>query len=159
MTLSHTCHSAHIIMLISRMAAPNLSPLNVSFGHSNLRSSSTIELAATIWSHIRDNPSILITIVFTLYISQAAYYIFLHPLHDVPGPFVASFSKLWINIRHFRGTYHDDILEVHRKYGPVVRIMPNEVSFVDREALKVLYGVSTGTRKVGHFNILNEIWS
>jgi hypothetical protein len=103
-------------------------------------------------SNIRDaiteNPSILFGIFLSLYLSQIAYYIFLHPYSSIPGPFLASFSKLWITIRYFRGTWHNDILDIHRQYGPVVRIAPDDVSFVDRQAMKTLYGHGTGTKKV-----------
>jgi hypothetical protein len=109
-------------------------------------------LLASTASNLRNaivaNPSILFGIIVSLYLSQFAYYIFLHPYSKIPGPFLASFSKLWINTRQFRGSWHNDILEVHRQYGPVVRIAPDEVSFVDREALKTLYGHGTGTKKV-----------
>lgn len=45
--------------------------------------------------------------------------------------------------------WHDDILELHERYGPVVRIAPNEVSFVDKAALVQVYGHSTGWDQEG----------
>ena len=107
---------------------------------------------ASIASDFRDivatNLSISIGIGVSLYLSQIAYYIFLHPYSKIPGPFLASFSKLWVTRRYFRGSWHDDVLELHRRYGPVVRITPDQVSFVDRNALKTLYGHGSGTKKV-----------
>jgi cytochrome P450 len=38
------------------------------------------------------------------------------------------------------GTWHDDILALHNKYGRVVRIAPDEVAVVDADAMKKLYG-------------------
>jgi cytochrome P450 len=38
------------------------------------------------------------------------------------------------------GTWHDDILALHKKYGRVVRIAPDEVAVVDADAMKKLYG-------------------
>jgi cytochrome P450 len=38
------------------------------------------------------------------------------------------------------GTWHDDILALHNKYGRVVRIAPDEVAVVDVDAMKKLYG-------------------
>ncbi|PMD42183.1 hypothetical protein L207DRAFT_377650, partial [Hyaloscypha variabilis F] len=64
----------------------------------------------------------------------------IHPLSKIPGPFSAKFSGVWKNVRYFRSTWHTDILELHDKYGPVVRIAPNEVSFVDATALSAVYG-------------------
>jgi hypothetical protein len=68
------------------------------------------------------------------------YRLFLHPLAHVPGPFIARFTGLWRTRRYFKGTWYDDILELHKVYGRVVRIAPNEVSFVDGKALKRVYG-------------------
>jgi hypothetical protein len=68
------------------------------------------------------------------------YRLFLHPLAGVPGPFAAKFTGLWRTSRYFKGTWYDDILNLHNTYGRVVRIAPNEVSFVDGDALKRIYG-------------------
>jgi hypothetical protein len=76
------------------------------------------------------------------YILSSLYSIFFHPLRRVPGPYLARFSELWRNIRYFRGSWLDDVVSLHETYGPVVRIGPNEISFVDGEALKQLYGQS-----------------
>lgn len=87
--------------------------------------------------------SLLQTLILTflsLYFMHAIYLVFIHPLRNVPGPRIAKFSQAWRNFRYFRGTWHSDVLNLHRQYGPVVRIAPNEVSFVDEVALKSLYG-------------------
>ncbi|CAI7613738.1 unnamed protein product [Penicillium pancosmium] len=54
---------------------------------------------------------------------------------------------MWRNIRYFRGTWHDDVVALHQKYGKVVRIAPDEVSFVDEIALKSLYGMGRTSQK------------
>lgn len=76
------------------------------------------------------------------------YRLFLHPLAGVPGPFVARFTGLWRTTKYFQGTWYQDILGLHKKYGRVVRIAPNEVSFVDGEALKRIYGHGKPCKKV-----------
>lgn len=80
-------------------------------------------------------------------ICRALYYIFLHPLRKVPGPRLAKITELWRTNRYFRGYWHRDILELHRQYGPVVRISPNEVSIVSPELAKTIYSYSGGTQK------------
>lgn len=47
-----------------------------------------------------------------------------------------------------KGTWHNDILEVHRRYGSIVRISPNEVSVVHPDLIKTIFGHSKGTMKV-----------
>jgi hypothetical protein len=76
------------------------------------------------------------------------YRIFLHPLSHIPGPFAARTTELWRTSRYFRGTWHKDILELHRRYGPVVRVSPNEVSVVDADALTTVWGFSKPAVKV-----------
>lgn len=93
-----------------------------------------------------------IALLVALAIAANSFYnVFLHPLRKIPGPFLAGLTELWRTTRYGRGQWHDDILDLHRQYGPVVRVSPNEVSFVDREALEQVYGHSTGTKKVRKF--------
>lgn len=58
----------------------------------------------------------------------------------VPGPLISNFTSLvlkWHELNANRTVY---IHELHKKYGPVVRIAPNEVSFTSIDALKEIYG-------------------
>ncbi|PGH33547.1 hypothetical protein GX50_03619 [[Emmonsia] crescens] len=61
-------------------------------------------------------------------------------LRNVPGPFVASFSNLWKIYRVLKKDMIWRNIEVHEKYGPLVRIGPNHVSASDPCALKTIYG-------------------
>lgn len=81
-------------------------------------------------------------------ICRALYSIFLHPLRKVPGPRLAKVTELWRTNRYIRGYWHRDILDLHRQYGPVVRISPNEVSIVSPELSKTIYSYYGGTQKV-----------
>jgi len=73
-------------------------------------------------------------------ISVGVYRVFFHPLSHIPGPFFAKLTHLWQTKSYFTGNWHNDVLRIHEKYGPVVRISPDEISFVDGDALKRLYG-------------------
>ncbi|KAJ5963516.1 Pisatin demethylase [Penicillium vulpinum] len=75
-----------------------------------------------------------------IFIGFLFYRAFLGPLSHLPGPLLAKFTGQWRSLRYWRGRWHEDILEVHRQYGPIVRIAPNEVAVVDQKALKLLYG-------------------
>jgi hypothetical protein len=63
-----------------------------------------------------------------------------HPLHHVPGPLLARSTQIWLFWRLYRGHPRQDQLQLHEKYGPVVRIGPNEVSICDAGSLNVIYG-------------------
>ena len=49
------------------------------------------------------------------------------PLSSIPGPFLASLTRLWITKLAWDGDMPGTILELHRKYGRVVRVAPNEM--------------------------------
>lgn len=56
------------------------------------------------------------------------YNLFLHPLRKYPGPFFAGSTRayyLWYDVR---GLSHWKVNEWHQKYGPVIRIAPDELS-------------------------------
>ncbi|KAI1609118.1 cytochrome P450 [Exophiala viscosa] len=80
-------------------------------------------------------------------VAYIIYQTFIHPLAKFPGPVSARYVPYWRNTRYWRGTWHEDILDVHRRYGRVVRIAPNELSIVDGEAMKHLYGHGTSSTK------------
>jgi hypothetical protein len=79
------------------------------------------------------------------------YQAFFTPFARVPGPLLAKFTRGWQIWRYYRGTWHDDIQWLHDKYGPVVRIAPDEVSFVDHDALRTLYSYAKAAPKVSKF--------
>ncbi|KAI0087970.1 cytochrome P450 [Irpex rosettiformis] len=61
----------------------------------------------------------------------------LHPLAQYPGPFFAKTSKLWAAYITFKeGNLHWTIQELHAKYGAVVRVGPNELSFASADAIE-----------------------
>jgi hypothetical protein len=90
----------------------------------------------------------IITVVVSLLFLRVLYNLFLHPLRNLPGPFLARSSPLWRLAKYFQGTWHDDILDLHRKYGQVVRISPGEVSFTSQDAIKAIYGHGKHITKV-----------
>lgn len=67
------------------------------------------------------------------------YRLFLHPLAGVPGPRWAAISSLWYAVQVRDGRVLQLGKKVHRNYGPVVRVAPNEVWFDSREAFKAIY--------------------
>ncbi|KAI1138331.1 cytochrome P450 [Hypoxylon sp. FL0543] len=66
--------------------------------------------------------------------------IYFHPLSGFPGPFLARASLWWRFIHTGSGKIHLSIEKLHRKYGPVVRVSPNELSFASVESWKAIYG-------------------
>ena|SRR6202035_739930 len=77
----------------------------------------------------------------------AIYRRYFHPLSKYPGPFLASITRWWMVSEIFGGHHEQHIRELHKKYGPIVRIAPNEVAISDPEAVKIIYSTSSGFTK------------
>ncbi|TKA34700.1 hypothetical protein B0A54_13300 [Friedmanniomyces endolithicus] len=76
------------------------------------------------------------------------YNVFLHPLRKYPGPLLWKAARLRWVIALQKGYLHRDLLDLHNKYGPVVRIAPDELSYIDPQAWKDIY-----TTRLGHATI------
>jgi hypothetical protein len=75
-------------------------------------------------------------------IALVVYRLFFHPLAHVPGPRLAAISNIW-QARHVRDGRARELGKVlHRVYGPVVRVGPNEVWFNSAEAFREIYRTS-----------------
>lgn len=70
---------------------------------------------------------------------MCVYNAFFHRLKNFPGPPLARVSKLWSRIGNFYGRKSERIHEAHLRYGPVVRVGPNELSFADFRAVREIY--------------------
>ncbi|KAL9580016.1 MAG: hypothetical protein Q9212_004747 [Teloschistes hypoglaucus] len=67
-----------------------------------------------------------------------------HALSRFPGPPTASFSNLSYSRRFLSGQQPYEMLDIHNKYGPIVRIAPNELSFSSFEAWRDMHGFRSG---------------
>ncbi|PVI03632.1 cytochrome P450 [Periconia macrospinosa] len=74
---------------------------------------------------------ILYRVIFNLYF---------HPLRNFPGPILARSSLLWRVIHSTNGQIHRKIQAQHHRYGPVIRVSPNELSFASLSSWKAIYG-------------------
>ncbi|KAI6715904.1 cytochrome P450 [Diplocarpon mali] len=67
-----------------------------------------------------------------------------HPLSSIPGPFSNALSELPATLALVSGNQHVYYRALHERYGPVVRVSPDEVSFVSVEARDEIYGFRAG---------------
>jgi len=77
------------------------------------------------------------------------------PLSDIPGPFFASFTRLWQVVTMIRGDSLMVFYDLHQKYGPFVRVAPDEVSVSHPDAPKRL--LLTPLAKVPYFHRQLEV--
>ncbi|KAI0879536.1 cytochrome P450 [Hypoxylon argillaceum] len=57
-------------------------------------------------------------------------------LRHIPGPFLASFSYLWLGFGGWTGRQYDMQKVLGEEYGPLVRVGPNEVSTDDLDTIR-----------------------
>jgi cytochrome P450 len=73
-------------------------------------------------------------------VSKAIYNLYFHPLRDYPGPNLRAVTRLPHAYWQFKGKYVPATLKLHEKYGPIVRVAPNELSYTHPDAWKTIYG-------------------
>lgn len=67
------------------------------------------------------------------------YNVFFHPLRKFPGPLFAAASKIPNAWYSTIGESHRYVARLHATYGEIVRITPNELSFISEQAWKDIY--------------------
>ncbi|KAK3348217.1 cytochrome P450 [Neurospora tetraspora] len=80
------------------------------------------------------------TLVVSSILLSAIYNLYLHPLASFPGPLLHRASLFPYLYRQVTGKLPYSVLDFHARYGPVVRISPNSLSFADPQAWKDIYG-------------------
>ncbi|KAI0482079.1 isotrichodermin C-15 hydroxylase [Xylariaceae sp. FL0804] len=68
------------------------------------------------------------------------YNLFLHPLASFPGPLLWRLSRIPWTAALLRARIVFDVEEMHKRYGPVVRIAPDELAFQDPRAWRDVMG-------------------
>lgn len=76
-------------------------------------------------------------------ISQISRQAFESPLNQIPGPWLAKFTPYYIILIDAAGNRTQHIHKLHQRYGPVIRIGPEEVSFASPSAIKEIYSQGT----------------
>lgn len=67
------------------------------------------------------------------------YPLYLNPLCKVPGPKICALSKFWILYKSWSEQRNHYVDELHKEYGPIVRIGPNEVDISDSDYLNEVF--------------------
>lgn len=60
-------------------------------------------------------------------------------LASIPGPFLARVSDIWRWRAQNSNSYSANMVEIHEKYGKLVRIGPNHISISDPNAVPIVY--------------------
>ncbi|KAJ3753507.1 cytochrome P450 [Lentinula raphanica] len=73
----------------------------------------------------------ILLLPLTFLVSKALHRLYFSPLSSIPGPWYAAVSDLWILLHTLRCRKVRAIDDCFKTYGPVVRIGPNTVAFLD----------------------------
>ncbi|KAK4656761.1 hypothetical protein QC762_207060 [Podospora pseudocomata] len=103
--------------------------------------------------------SILLGGLVTWFVGWIIYCRWLHPYSKYPGPFLASFSRLWIIKELYSGHLEVTLKKWHAKHGPIIRIAENEVSISDPTVIKAIYGAGTAFTKTEFYSAFSMPWS
>ena len=73
------------------------------------------------------------------------YNIYFHPLSHIPGPRLWAATPIFYAQSVRSGRYAQNLKGLHIRYGPVVRVAPDELSFIHSAAWDVIYAYNKGT--------------
>jgi cytochrome P450 len=93
-------------------------------------------------------------LLFLLSFVRAKY----NGLNKIPGPTLASFTKLWRLYDVWKGQAHWTAIDLHRKYGKLVRLAPNVVSVGDPNEIQKIYNIKGDYTKTGFYPIQCISW-
>ncbi|KAL9080900.1 MAG: hypothetical protein Q9157_000400 [Trypethelium eluteriae] len=65
--------------------------------------------------------------------------VYFHPLSRYPGPFLWALTRLPYMLAFRSGTLAHKIRDFHAQYGDVVRVAPNELSYIKPDAIREIY--------------------
>ncbi|KAE9968960.1 hypothetical protein BLS_005568 [Venturia inaequalis] len=83
-----------------------------------------------------------------LYTSLLIYRAFLSPLCKFPGPFGARLTNFWLSARIGTSSHAlFKIQDLHKKYGPIVRIGSNDLAIADANFVQPIYGMAAKCTK------------
>ncbi|KAL5040995.1 hypothetical protein BDW71DRAFT_192675 [Aspergillus fruticulosus] len=101
-----------------------------------------------------DHPYAVAGAAVSAYVASVVIYrLYLSPIAHFPGPRLAALTVMyefyWEAIRNGQFTFH--IGELHKKYGPIVRISPTELHVNDPDYYEVIYSRDSPRNKYPYY--------
>ncbi|KAF2762740.1 cytochrome P450 [Pseudovirgaria hyperparasitica] len=87
---------------------------------------------------------------FSYYLLRVVYRLFIHPLSELPGPKLAAVTSLYqayydTLVGRDGGCYTTQVVQMHKRYGSIVRTGPNEVHVNDPDFADILLSAKLKT--------------
>ncbi|KAJ7131447.1 cytochrome P450 oxidoreductase [Mycena epipterygia] len=103
-------------------------------------------------------PAIIFGIAGLSILTYVLYNMFFHPLAELPGPIEARTGLLsWKSRRAVKLDMGWKLLELHERYGKVVRIARNEASICDPTAIEKIYRFKSPLEKTHFYECLRGL--
>ncbi|GME64940.1 hypothetical protein AJ79_09813 [Neofusicoccum parvum] len=87
---------------------------------------------------------------------RGLYNVYLHPARKFPGPRLWAAFHIFKDLACANGDLDNLLCEMHQEYGPVVRISPDELSFVDERAWRDIYAHPNYLQKWPRFAFVGQ---
>ncbi|KAH0289030.1 putative P450 monooxygenase [Aureobasidium namibiae CBS 147.97] len=102
----------------------------------------------------------LTLLVFFALVVAAAYHsiiepLYLNPKSKIPGPKLFALTKWRLALEDYKGSRTRTIHALHQKYGPIVRIGPDEIHCNSLNALRTIYGAGSGFERTWFYRMFD----
>jgi hypothetical protein len=94
--------------------------------------------------------------VFSVFIYLAHNY-YNRELNKHPGPLVCAFTDWYRFFKAWQRRPEQWHIDLHNKYGDIVRLGPNCLSFSNPKSVKAIYALGKGFTKVQTLSILSDL--
>lgn len=100
-----------------------------------------------------DNIWFISSAAAVILVAVAVFNRYCNGLNHIHGPLLASCTDLWRLWQASKRRPELKHIELHERYGPVVRIGPRCVSVSDSKAVKLIYGINTPFTKSDFYKV------
>ena len=76
-------------------------------------------------------------------------------LNKIPGPWLFAATRYRLALNAWKARSVHTVHRLHKQYGPVVRIGPNEISFNSLSALKTIFGAGSGFERTAFYRMFD----
>jgi hypothetical protein len=95
----------------------------------------------------------ILSVLVLFFVTRAIFRRYFHPLANYPGPFICSVTRLWKVWSVYKGHTELDFIDLHRRYGSIVRVAPNELSFSSPNAAHDILAPGNGFTKTEFYRV------
>ncbi|KAI7778726.1 hypothetical protein LA080_001873 [Diaporthe eres] len=100
------------------------------------------------------SPHVLGAIALVLWLSRLVLTAVRSPVRSIPGPWYSRFTQAVLKYHTIRGRRMYYVDDLHSKYGPIVRIAPDEAAVSSLQATQMIHKVGSGFNKSSFYDAI-----